>query len=265
VEALAMTSIFDFPDVYDAVLRAPLPQIEREARAVRQLLAHRGIATGRLLELACGTCTHGILLAQQGFDVTGIDLSPTMVEAATLRAEAAEVALRVSRADITNFSLTDEPFDAAIFMAETFPLLTGYDEIANHFACVRRSMRQGGIYIIDIDAHRSGVRDSHSVWGERTEQVGDARVDIWHEDFPGDFVDGVSRLVMHCRIHEGGVVHETRDDWRIRQYNPWHLSVLARTLEGWKLSGFCSRGDASSDSVGDIADEPGYLMTLEAV
>ncbi len=256
-----MASIFDFPDVYDAVLRAPLPQIDREARSVRQLLARRGIATGRLLELACGTCTHGILLAQQGFQVTGIDLSPNMVEAAMSRAAAAGVSLHVTQADIADFTLEDPPFDAAIFMAETFPILTEYEGIASHFACVRQSMRRGGVYIIDIDAHRAGVRDEYKVWGERTEQVGDARVDIWHENFPGDFVDGISRLVMHCRIHADGAVHETRDDWRIRQYNPWHLSALVRTLAGWKLSGFYSRGSASHD----IADDPGYLMTLEAV
>ncbi len=37
-----MLSIFDFPDVYDAVLRSPLPQIEVEAESVRKLLADRG-------------------------------------------------------------------------------------------------------------------------------------------------------------------------------------------------------------------------------
>ena len=75
-------SIYDFPDIYDAVLRAPLEQIEAEVQSVRRLLAERGIIKGRILELACGTCAHGILLAQQGFSVTGIDLSQRMLEGA---------------------------------------------------------------------------------------------------------------------------------------------------------------------------------------
>ncbi|MBT3270248.1 class I SAM-dependent methyltransferase [Candidatus Poribacteria bacterium] len=256
-----MPSIFDFPDIYDAVLRSPLSQIEAETRSVRKLLADRGIEGGRLLEIACGTCTHGILLAGQGFDVAGIDLSPNMVDAAASRGAAAGVSLDVFQGDITDFELDTDPFDAAIFMAETFPIITEYEAIASHFGCVRRALRPGGVYIVDIDAHRAGVRESYGVWGERTVQVGDTRVEIWHEDFPGDFVGGVSRLVMHCRIHDDGDVHETRDDWHIRQYNPWHLSVLVRTLGGWRLSGFYSRGDASPD----IADEPGFLLTLEAV
>lgn len=256
-----MPSIFDFPDVYDAVLRAPLPQIQTEVRSVRKLLAERGITRGRVLELACGTCTHGILLAQSGFDVTGLDLSPSMVDTARSRAKAAGVHLEASPGDVTDFELGGEPFDGAIFMAETFPIITDYDHIASHFRCVRQSMRVGGAYIVDIDSHRHGVRDSYEVWGERTEQVGNARVEVWHEDLPGDWVGGTSRLVMHCRIHDGDETHTTRDDWRVRQYNPWGLSVLVKTLEGWKLSGFFSRGEASPD----IADEPGYLMVLEAV
>ena len=193
--------------------------------------------------------------------MAGIDLSPNMVNAAASRAEAAGVHLDVFHGDITNFELDRDPFDAAIFMAETFPVITEYEAIANHFRCVRRSLRPGGVYIIDIDAHRAGVRDAYKVWGERTVQVGNTRVVVWHENFPGDIVRGTSRLVMHCRIHDGEEVHETRDDWHIRQYNPWHLSVLVRTLHGWRLSGFYSRGGASPD----IADEPGFLLTLEAV
>ena len=212
-----MPSIFDFPDVYDAVLRSPLPQIEAEAQSVRKLLADRGIEGGRLLEIACGTCTHGILLARQGFDVAGIDLSPNMVNAAASRAEAAGVRLDVFHGDITDFQLNAGPFDAAIFMAETFPIITEYEAIANHFRCVRRALRPGGVYIIDIDAHRAGVRDAYKVWGERTVEFGDTCVEVWHENFPGDFVRGTSRLVMHCRIHDGEEVHETRDDWHIRR------------------------------------------------
>ena len=70
-----MPSIFDFPDVYDAVLRSPPEQIETEINSIRQLLAGRGVTKGKILELACGTGAHGIRLSKSGFSVTGIDIN----------------------------------------------------------------------------------------------------------------------------------------------------------------------------------------------
>ena len=86
-------------------------------------------------------------------------------------------------------------------------------------------------------------------------------MEVWHEDFPGDWVLGTSHLVMHCRIHRGGAVIETREDWRIRMDSPWHLEVLLKTIPDWRLSGFCSWRDLSPD----IASEDHYFMVLERV
>ena len=41
----------------------------------------------RALELGCGTGTNSVWLAQQGFEVTGIDLAPLAVEQAEQRAQ----------------------------------------------------------------------------------------------------------------------------------------------------------------------------------
>ena len=137
-------SIYDYPDIYDAVLRAPLDQIELEASSVEQLLARRGIPRGRILELACGTCSHGIRLAQRGHDVVGLDLSEPMLAAAARHAQAAGVVLPLYRRDLIEFDLPqEEPFDCVIFMAETFPLLTAYAELVKHFASVRGVLRGG--------------------------------------------------------------------------------------------------------------------------
>jgi hypothetical protein len=84
---------------------------------------------------------------------------------------------------------------------------------------------------------------------------------IWHEDFPGDWVDGTSQMILYTRIERSGTVEETRDDWRLRVYSPWELSVLMRTQEGWNLDGFYSWKDGSSR----IADDDNYLMAIQAV
>ena len=164
----AMPSLYDFPDVYEAVLIAPAEQTDAEVGSIAALMAAHGAPRGRVLELACGPCPHGIRLARLGHAVLGIDLSPAMLAFAARRAAAEGLPLETERADIIDFRLGTEPFDCAIFMAETFPLLTEYEQLVRHFASVARHVRPGGLYIIDVDAHRHGVCTEYAVWGERT-------------------------------------------------------------------------------------------------
>ena len=255
-----MHSIYDFPAVYKVVLQRLPEVIDTEVASIERLLAKRNATRGRVLELACGTCPHGILLAQHGFSVTGIDRSPAMLAAAARQAAAAGVSLQLIQGDITDFDLNTESFDVALFMFETFPVITAYDDIVSHFRAVRRHMRPGGLYIIDLDTPKHGVGVSTEEWGRRTLPLPNGSVEVWNEDFPGDWVEGTSHLVMRCRIVMDGVTYETADDWRFRVYSPWDLRVLVQTLERWALSGFYSWRDLSPD----IANEQHYLMVLEA-
>jgi hypothetical protein len=131
----------------------------------------------------------------------------------------------------------------------------------SHFNSVRRHLRRGGLYIIDIDAHRHGVGTQYGVWGEKTVPIDGGWVEVWHEDFPGDWIQGTSHVVMHCRIHQGEVVYETVDEWKFRVDSPWHLSVLLKTLSGWPLRGFYSWKDLSQD----ISGEKHYFMVVEGI
>ncbi len=255
-----MQSIFDFPDVYDAVLRSPAEQIKTEGNSIRRLLAEQGITKGSVLELACGTCGHGILLAKGGFSVTGIDINPNMLEGAQCRMETAGVKIELIQGDVVDFNLGVVRFDCAIFMAETFPLITAYEDIKSHFQSVRRHLKKGGLYIIDMDKHYFAPPKSEiGIWGEKTVRLDNGHVEVWHEDFPGDWVEGINRMAMHCRIQVNDTICETTDDWRLRYYSPWILSLLVQKLEGWSLKGFFSRRELSQD----ISEETHYFTVLE--
>ena len=80
------------------------------AELVRQLAANP-VKPGRAIELGCGTGTNAIWLAQQGFAVTAIDISPLAIEQAKKRAEAANVRVRFLSADVTDLPDLGPPFD----------------------------------------------------------------------------------------------------------------------------------------------------------
>ena len=74
----------------------------------------------RVLELGCGDGALSCLLAAEGFDVTGVDISPGMVEEARRRAERESSNARFEVADSDLFE-SEEPFDAVVsFMGAFF-------------------------------------------------------------------------------------------------------------------------------------------------
>src|SRR5579859_2187690 len=80
------------------------------AELVRRI-AEAKIAPCRAVELGCGTGTNAVWLAQQGFDVTAIDISPTAIAQAEKRAKDAGVRIRFVTADITALPDLGPPFE----------------------------------------------------------------------------------------------------------------------------------------------------------
>ncbi|WP_347246366.1 methyltransferase domain-containing protein [Thermogutta sp.] len=74
----------------------------RPSSDLRQAIAEKWLHPGQALELGCGTGTNAIYLAQQGFDVTAIDLAPTALAIARDKAQKAGVNVRWLLGDVLN-------------------------------------------------------------------------------------------------------------------------------------------------------------------
>ena len=98
------------------------------------LLAHQDIYPKRLLDVACGTGIMSELLLAEGYDVTGIDLSPSMVEQARAKALAKNLPLRFEVANAASFDL-GEKFDAAYSFFDSLNYITDPDDLQ---ACFHR-------------------------------------------------------------------------------------------------------------------------------
>lgn len=81
------------------------------SRELARVLTEENIAPCRAAELGSGTGTNAIFLAQQKFDVTAFDVSPTAIEMAKRKTEAANVKVDFRVADLIRFDLDLEPFD----------------------------------------------------------------------------------------------------------------------------------------------------------
>jgi SAM-dependent methyltransferase len=73
----------------------------RPSSELQRVVAAHGIAPCRAIDLGCGMGMHSIWLASQGFDVTGVDISPHALADARKRASDASVSVNFLAADLT--------------------------------------------------------------------------------------------------------------------------------------------------------------------
>jgi len=101
---------------------------------------------GRALDVGCGTGTHALALAQQGWEVTGIDFAARAIRKA--RAKAARNSLPVTfiLGDITRPGCLDGVYDFALDIGCLFSLSS--DERAAYTCNLSRLLKPGALYLL---------------------------------------------------------------------------------------------------------------------
>jgi SAM-dependent methyltransferase len=102
-----------------------------------------------VLEVACGTGRIAIPIAQQGFKVTGLDISEPMLEQARQKAATLGVNVDWIRADMRAFGL-GRSF-ALIFIAfNSIGHLHDRESLEAFFSCVRAHLAENGRFVIAV-------------------------------------------------------------------------------------------------------------------
>ncbi len=118
---------------------------------LQDLLRAHAVAGRSMLDLACGTGTLALLMAERGWQVVGIDQSAAML--AEARRKAANVPepldLSFEQADMRDFTLA-EPVDLATCCYDTLNYLTEATELQRCFAAVARAVAVDGLFCFDL-------------------------------------------------------------------------------------------------------------------
>lgn len=111
----------------------------------------------RLLDMGVGTGWTSVFLAKRGYEVTGIDIAPEMIELARQnrdRYEAPNLTFVVS--DFENLQV-DGPFDCVLFYDSLHHAMDGHKAMAS----VHRVLRPDGLCVtLEPGSGHSGTRDS---------------------------------------------------------------------------------------------------------
>jgi len=136
----------------------PLLTPERTEEEVAHIVERLGLPPGsKILDLCCGHGRHSILLAQRGYQVTGLDLSQVFLERARADAEKAGVSVRWVHSDMRRIPFEAE-FDAVINMFTAFGYLENQWEDRKVLHQVHKALKPGGLFLLDTVNRESVMR-----------------------------------------------------------------------------------------------------------
>lgn len=136
-------------ETYDAFLDGA-KQIEVDLNFFDEIVQKQG---GPILELGSGTGRVAWEMAKNGYHVTGLDLSESMIRYATQKGEAfSELVrnnVRLVRGDMCDFSL-GEKYKVALIPFRAFQSILTPEDQKKSLKCIRKHLKQGGLLVIDL-------------------------------------------------------------------------------------------------------------------
>lgn len=175
--------------IYEIMYRIPFIPISwifgaaHEQEEYVQLFEHGTIPFGRAIDLGCGEVNNAIYLSRKGFDVTGVDFSPTAINRAIANAKSAGEKITFIEDDLTDLrrvngkydllvdfgALNDlSPDDRGAYMENVLPLTHSSSSFV--LLCFTKSLppdevesRFGDQFMIDILTKRSEKVTNRSI------------------------------------------------------------------------------------------------------
>ncbi len=102
-----------------------------------------------ILDVGCGRGRHAIGLAENGYKVTGLDLSPRSIAAARRRAEEAAMAVEFIEGDMRD-RVCDACFDGAVNLFTAFGYFENEEDHSRAIAAIAASIKPRGWFFQDF-------------------------------------------------------------------------------------------------------------------
>jgi SAM-dependent methyltransferase len=145
-----------------------------EIRFIDGLIRRHAPDARRVLELGCGTGIHGVLLAETGYDLLGLDLSADMIAVAQRRAVAlppeAAARVRFLQGDAREFQL-DGQFDVILALFHVMSYQLSNDDLSAVFGRLKAHLKPGGVVLFDCWYGPAVLSDRPTVRVRRAEDA----------------------------------------------------------------------------------------------
>ncbi|WP_027528528.1 class I SAM-dependent methyltransferase [Bradyrhizobium sp. Ec3.3] len=141
-----MSVFADYAPWYDLLYRDK--DYAAEVDFVEGRLRDHGVASGKLLDLGCGTGVHAIEFARRGWDVAGIDLSADMIAKAKTRAVEAGLEIPFRQGDACEAG-AERDYDAVVSLFHVASYQTDRNRLEALFHTAHAALKPGGVFFFD--------------------------------------------------------------------------------------------------------------------
>lgn len=115
-------------------------------------------STDRILDLCCGTGRHSLELAQQGFDVVGVDRTKSYIEKAKQEAKVSNLNVEFIVGDMRDYCQANH-FDVVLNLFGSFGYFDGPVDDFKVVENMHASLRSGGRFLIETMGKEIAVRE----------------------------------------------------------------------------------------------------------
>lgn len=124
---------------------------EQEALFVHQCLQQYSAGTTkRLLELACGTGSHALILEKFGYEIVATDYSEEMLACAKRKAVKMGSSISFRTQDMRTLDIRDKPFDAAICLFDSIGYVETNEALMQVLHRVHRHLCPSGLFVFEF-------------------------------------------------------------------------------------------------------------------
>lgn len=217
-------------ELYD-LFYADKPYAE-EAAFIHNCLQTYGNNVINVLELACGTGTHSLVLEKYGYKITATDYSPDMLAQAQNKGTTSRSSVEFRLQDMRNLVPPQQPWDAVICLFDSIGYVATNENLLKVINGVRCQLHPGGFFIFEF-WHAAAMLKSYDPLRVRRWQIPN-----------GEIVRISETSIDHARQLSAVkyTIYELRDDGHYRMHKETQVNrfflvqEMAQFLEASRFS-----------------------------
>ena len=187
----------------------------------QKILDREGVKPRTCVDLACGTGSVSVLLAEKGLDVIGVDMSEDMLTVAFDKASDMENPPRFVCQKLQELRLP-KGVDLAVCALDSLDYVTDPADCQEAVRRVYKALNPGGIFIFDVNTPEKLRAMDGQVWLDEDDDV----FCVWRGEF--DEETNICSYGMDLFQRQGDVWHRSFEEHREYAYSREQLTVYLK-------------------------------------